>query len=131
MAIRFGKWEIKDYEIFWKGAYAYAMVNTRPIVKNHVLVTSLRIVPSFCDLNTDEIAEMSFVVAKITKALGSCSVAIQDGREAGQTVPHVHFHIVPRPQEGLKQVDSLNADRSAEEMAEESAYLKKLIDSII
>ena len=127
MSILFGRWEIKEYEIFWKGLYAYAMVNTRPVVKNHVLVTSLRVVPSFCDLTQDELFEMTDAVAKITQALGPCSIAIQDGREAGQTVPHVHFHILPRPPEGLIKVDSPNADRTPEEMAQESEYLRKLI----
>lgn len=27
---------------------------------------------------------------------GSFTVAVQDGPEAGQTVPHVHVHIIPR-----------------------------------
>jgi bis(5'-adenosyl)-triphosphatase len=27
---------------------------------------------------------------------GSFNIAIQDGREAGQTVPHVHCHVIPR-----------------------------------
>lgn len=28
---------------------------------------------------------------------GSFNLAIQDGKEAGQTVPHLHCHIIPRP----------------------------------
>jgi diadenosine tetraphosphate (Ap4A) HIT family hydrolase len=28
---------------------------------------------------------------------GSFNVAIQDGPQAGQTVPHVHVHVIPRP----------------------------------
>lgn len=27
---------------------------------------------------------------------GSFNIAIQDGKEAGQTVPHLHCHIIPR-----------------------------------
>ena len=30
---------------------------------------------------------------------GSFNIAIQDGKEAGQTVPHVHCHIIPRVKE--------------------------------
>lgn len=128
MAIKFGKWDIKPHEIFWKGIYAYAMVNTRPIVNNHVLVTSLRVVQSFCDLTEEELNEMTFAVTRITQAFGSCNIALQDGREAGQTVPHVHFHVLPRPQEGLMKVDSVNADRTEEEMRQESEYLAKFIN---
>jgi bis(5'-adenosyl)-triphosphatase len=127
MSIKFGRWDIADHEIFWKGLHAYAMVNTRPVVPNHVLVCPLRVVQSFCDLVPDEIVEMTSAVSKISDALGPCSIAIQDGREAGQTVPHVHFHILPRPQQGIIKVDARTADRTAEEMAEESSYLKNLI----
>jgi bis(5'-adenosyl)-triphosphatase len=31
---------------------------------------------------------------------GSFNIAIQDGKEAGQTVPHVHCHIIPRVKGG-------------------------------
>jgi bis(5'-adenosyl)-triphosphatase len=27
---------------------------------------------------------------------GSFNIAIQDGKESGQTVPHVHCHVIPR-----------------------------------
>jgi len=30
---------------------------------------------------------------------GSFHIAIQDGKESGQTVPHVHCHIIPRTKE--------------------------------
>lgn len=33
---------------------------------------------------------------------GSFNIAIQDGREAGQTVPHVHCHIIPRTRESTE-----------------------------
>jgi bis(5'-adenosyl)-triphosphatase len=128
MAVKFGKWDIHEYEIFWKGVLSYAMVNTKPIVKNHLLVCPFRVVPSFCDLNRDELAELTFAVSRITRSLGPCSVAIQDGREAGQTVPHVHFHIIPRPETGIVEVDSNAKQRTAEEMSEESCHLKSFIN---
>ncbi|KAI1326220.1 hit domain-containing protein [Xylariaceae sp. FL0255] len=31
-----------------------------------------------------------------TPYCGSFNIAVQDGREAGQTVPHVHVHVIPR-----------------------------------
>ena len=128
MAIKFGRWDIAEHEIFWKGLFSYAMVNTKPVVKNHVLVTPLRVVPSFCDMTPEELQEMTWAVSKIAKAFGPCSLAVQDGREAGQTVPHVHFHILPRPENGILQVDSVAKDRTVEEMTEESEFLKKSIN---
>lgn len=128
MIVKFGKWTIHDSEIFWRGQQAYAMVNTRPIVPNHVLVCPYRVVSSFCDLSAEELQEMNFAVSRILDAFGPCSVAIQDGREAGQTVPHVHFHILPRRSGPISEVDSRSADRTQAEMAEESEHLKSLIN---
>lgn len=34
---------------------------------------------------------------------GSFNVAVQDGPGAGQTVPHVHVHIIPRPGGGASE----------------------------
>ena len=128
MSVKFGKWNIKDCEIFWRGSLAYAMVNTKPIVPNHVLVCPYRVVSSFCDLLPDEVQEMNFAVSRIVDALGPSSVAVQDGREAGQTVPHVHFHILPRKNGPISQVDSRSEDRTEAEMTEESEYLRGLIN---
>ena len=88
------------------------------------------------------------VVEKVYGA-SSLSIAIQDGPEAGQTIEHVHVHVLPRKKgdfehnddvykaldEHDKQEDSLVAEtgsatnkglRSEEEMAKEAAYLADL-----
>jgi bis(5'-adenosyl)-triphosphatase len=79
-------------------------------------------------MTQEELQETTWAVSKIAKAFGPCSIAVQDGREAGQTVPHVHFHILPRQENGIVQVDSVAKDRTAEEMKEESEFLKKSIN---
>ena len=71
---------------------------------------------------------MSLAISRISEKLGPCSVAIQDGKDAGQTVSHVHFHIVPRPKYGVLSVDANSPDRNEEEMKNEAQYLKSIID---
>ena len=46
---------------------------------------------------------------------GSFSVAVQDGAEAGQTVPHVHVHVIPRQQGDLKAPDEIYVLMAGEE----------------
>jgi bis(5'-adenosyl)-triphosphatase len=50
---------------------------------------------------------------------GSFNVAIQDGAEAGQTVAHVHVHVIPRP----KKESSTPSDEVYVQMASEAGNI--------
>jgi bis(5'-adenosyl)-triphosphatase len=38
---------------------------------------------------------------------GSFNLAIQDGPDSGQTVPHLHMHIIPRPPSSSSEGDGI------------------------
>lgn len=38
---------------------------------------------------------------------GSFNIAIQDGPESGQTVPHVHCHVIPRTSDSASEGDGI------------------------
>lgn len=58
--------------------------------------------------------------AEDNAALGSFNIALQDGPEAGQTVPHVHVHIIPRVKGvSSKPDDGTHGDELYEKMARE------------
>ncbi|PWA40959.1 Histidine triad, conserved site-containing protein [Artemisia annua] len=70
--------------------------------RSHVLVCPRREVMRFSDLTSKEVSdlwisaqEIGVQVENYHKA-SSTSYAIHDGPLAGQTVPHVHIHIIPR-----------------------------------
>lgn len=42
-------------------------------------------------------------------------MAVQDGAEAGQTVPHVHVHVIPRQKGDLKTTDEVYVLMAGEE----------------
>lgn len=112
----------------------------------HVLVCPRREVKRFVDLTADETSDLWFMAKKVGSQLEkfhsatSLTFAIQDGPQAGQTVPHVHIHIIPRTggdfekndeiydaidekEKELKQkldLDKERSDRSMEEMAQEA-----------
>jgi len=89
-------------QVFYRSAKTSAIVNINPIVPGHVLVIPNRAVPRLKDLSGEEIADVFLTANTVGKVLEgvynseSLTIAVQDGPAAGQTVPHVHVHILPR-----------------------------------
>ena len=102
-------------------------MNLKPLFPGHVLVVPLRTeCLSLSDLtpeeNKDYFATLQVVHQFISDEFhaDSVNVAIQDGPEAGQTVPHLHTHIIPRPKVnniGDKVYDKLDAWTFEEQLA--------------
>ena len=101
----FGKFEIPASHIFYTSPskLSSALVNLKPIVPGHVLVIPTRAgAVRMKDLSPEEYSDLWStvrVVQSLVEAHHSCeasNVAAQDGRPAGQSVPHVHVHILPR-----------------------------------
>ena len=99
---RFGQHFIKSSVVFYKSKLSIGFVNIKPVLPGHVLVSPIRVVERFCDLNEEEVSDLFLSTQKISRVVekefggSSLSIAIQDGAEAGQTVQHVHVHILPR-----------------------------------
>ena len=103
--LKFSKFLIPSSHIFLKSPFSFAFVNLRPVFPGHVLVSPLRIVKRFTDLTDDEAGDLWSTTQRVAKVIESiyqktCEICIQDGPAAGQTVEHVHVHIVPRLREG-------------------------------
>jgi len=77
-------------------------VNLKPLLPGHILVSPLAVKPHLSDLTKDEIADLFITVTRIQRTLkrvyraSAFNVAVQDGEAAGQSVPHVHCHVIPR-----------------------------------
>jgi diadenosine tetraphosphate (Ap4A) HIT family hydrolase len=75
-----------------------------PVSPGHTLVIPKRHAGSFFDMSEEEVQSMMALLkaAKITLDKefrpDSYNVGINDGPQAGQTVPHVHMHLIPRYQ---------------------------------
>ncbi|XP_068495435.1 bifunctional bis(5'-adenosyl)-triphosphatase/adenylylsulfatase FHIT [Phaseolus vulgaris] len=148
----FGPYKIHHTEVFYSTHLSYAMVNLRPLLPGHVLVCPKREVKRFVDLTADETSDLWLTAQKVGTQLesyhkaSSLTLAIQDGPQAGQTVPHVHIHLIPRKsgdfekndeiydamdekEKELKQkldLDKERKDRSLEEMSQEADEYRKL-----
>lgn len=102
MSFSFGKHLIKPSVTFLKTELSYAFVNRKPVVPGHVLVCPLRPAERFRDLWPEEVSDLFNTVQRVSNVVEthfggtSLTISIQDGPDAGQTVSHVHVHILPR-----------------------------------
>ena len=100
-------------QVFHITPLSYALVNLKPLLPGHVLVSPLRVVPRFNDLSTAEVQDLFLTVQRVSRTIeriyhaSALNIAIQDGRDAGQSVPHVHAHIIPRKRDDLPEPDAI------------------------
>lgn len=120
-------------------------MNTKPIVPGHCLVLSRRVTPRLTDLSPDEAADLwrtvHLVAPKLQSYFGgeALTIAVQDGPAAGQTVPHVHVHILPRKSGDFPRNDDVytaldvpdkdRKPRTLDEMATEAFALRPLFSA--
>jgi bis(5'-adenosyl)-triphosphatase len=162
--MRFGKFLIPSSHVFYRTQRSAAFVNLRPIVPGHVLIMPERIVATMEELTEEEYLDMWTSVRTVQRILKqhysdttAFNVAVQDGRAAGQSVPHVHVHVLPRtggdfernddvyeeleqwsPRDELKETkmngsidvpgDEDRVDRTDEMMANEAALYRSVLE---
>ncbi len=79
-----------------------AFLDVGPIIKGHTLVIPKAHIDPLTELSDDLLGKLMAVVKRMTRAqlegLGADGVNITqaNGKAAGQVVPHVHFHVIPR-----------------------------------
>jgi len=100
--------------VFYSSSETSAFVNLRPIVPGHVLVCPKRSgVKRLRDLTDAEYEDLWRTVRKVQEVVedlyeaSASNVAVQDGIGAGQSVPHVHVHILPRSDGDFERNDDV------------------------
>jgi len=81
-----------EKSIAFLDAFPLAQGHTLVIPKNH----HSKIQEMSSDENADLFGTVHKVIAKVDSLTGATLIAIHNGREAGQEIPHVHVHLVPR-----------------------------------
>ncbi|KAK5242798.1 Dinucleoside triphosphate hydrolase [Exophiala xenobiotica] len=102
-SLKFGPFSISS-QVFHtsRTQLSYGLVNLKPVLPGHVLVCPVRVVPRISQLSVAETADLFNTVRVVSRTLervysaSALNIAIQDGVDAGQSVPHVHVHIIPR-----------------------------------
>lgn len=106
---------IENQQIF-ETSLVRAIVNFRPIAPGSILILPKRHVARMEDLTPDEWAQTQDMIKlfqlKFAKVYGKNDyvLIVQNGYYGGQTVPHAHFHMIPRGEEStlMKKIQLWN-----------------------
>ncbi len=84
-------------------ALAYAIRDGNPVTPLHTLIIPRRHVESFFDLYGGErnailtlLDEMKSDIQQKDETVAGFNIGVNNGEVAGQSVPHVHVHLIPR-----------------------------------
>ena len=71
-----------------------------PLAKGHALVIPKKHYEKLQDLptniNTEVFSTVHSLISKVDTLTGATLVAVHNGKESGQEIPHVHIHLIPR-----------------------------------
>lgn len=94
--------KILNLQSFYEDDLVIALTTHRPIFPGHCLVIPKRHVERFENLSNEEADQIFKVLKKVNSATekvfstSSYLLLQKNGWESGQSVPHVHFHYIPR-----------------------------------
>ena len=81
-------------------SHSICFLDAFPLTKGHVLVIPKNHHKKIQDMssieNSDLFSLVHAMMSKVDSITGSTLIAIHNGETAGQEIPHVHVHLVPR-----------------------------------
>ena len=120
-----------EREIVYENKFFYATRDSYPVTEFHTLIILKRHIQSYFDMNNDEINSLNKilnvqrkVIMELDSTVTAFNIGINDGKEAGQSIPHLHIHLIPRrkgdvedPQGGVRGV-----------IPEKQKYIRKKVE---
>ena len=114
-----------------------AFLDANPLAPGHTLVIPKAHAPRVSDLEADRAAAVFETVADLTPRVqdavdaDAATVGINDGAAAGQEVPHVHAHVIPRfDDDGGAPIHAVAGDRPDLDSDELDAVADAITDAI-
>lgn len=92
----------KNQRVVLENDLCFALLTNIPITPGHTLIIPKREVANFDELSIDEVVSMQAALAEIKRRLSTAlgaegfNFAWNQGQEYGQSVEHLHIHVVPR-----------------------------------
>jgi histidine triad (HIT) family protein len=121
-------------DIVAKDEHAVAFLDITPLADGHTVVVPRRHVPAIEDMTAAESQGLFAVVQRLAgpvrTAVGAAgsTIGINNGDATGQTIPHVHVHIVPRwTGDGAGSVHTIFRAGSRRPIAEVGKEIRKAL----
>ncbi len=132
--------------VFAETTHSFAFLANIPITPGHSLVAPRRIVATVDELAPEELTDLFALVKQVKTVLRQAvgaqgfNCAWNEGRAYGQSVPHLHIHIVPRTQgdAGITQYEprqflyrpGSRAESPTTELADLAQHMRKVVTDI-
>jgi len=87
-------------KIVWEDDHAIAFEDVNPQAPVHVLIVPKKVIPRLAEANSSDgatLGKLLLAAAEIAKKLGLTGgyrVVINNGPDAGESVPHLHVHLL-------------------------------------
>ena len=133
----------RDTELICENELAKAFYDKFPVNEGHVLVVPKRHVSDFFEATPEEISAMNELVFQVKFILGArynpdgYNIGINVGAAAGQTIFHLHLHIIPRykgdvpdPRGGIRRIKKSMVPYPEEGESQAKVYNKLVRDKI-
>lgn len=94
--------DVADVKIISQNEYARAIIDEFPVNRGHALIVPKRHIEDFEELTDNEILDIMSLTKEVKKIIGDIfgvdgyNFGVNLGEHAGQTVKHLHFHLIPR-----------------------------------
>ena len=124
--------EIPSYTVY-EDETTYAFLDANPLAPGHTLVIPKAPYERLDDMPREVAGDVFGTAATLAPAIQraveatATTLAINNGEDAGQEVPHVHLHVIPQfPESGPKSVHQLfdGVDLSDDEMESIAAAIR-------
>lgn len=116
---------------------AMALLDAFPLAAGHTLVIPKQHYAKVQEMGREDamgLFEIAWQVSGAVEAgsgVNASTIAIHNGREAGQEIPHVHVHIVPRKQgDGAGAIHSMFKNKPKLSPDEMDSVCEKILDNL-
>ena len=92
----------KPTDILINGVYTYSRLDGFPVSEGHCLVIPKRHVKTLWELTDEELKDLYTVMKQTDDWIfgwyhpDGTNIGINEGEAAGQTIEHLHIHLIPR-----------------------------------